>query len=388
MKGLIILLLIITGSNLFAQDCLKSLGGGACVVEEEGKYGVKKKDKYIVPAYFDELIDHSSKYFSVSQHDKWGIFDIKGHLILTVSADKVNMINAMDGLMYAETKDYHAMVITDKLVRPIHSVKANSFVNASIYETTIGEYIAFMYDLKKNPPSDFTYELSIPDTAKMAPAERIIFSKFFVANDPCTEHYEVFKNKPSLGTKIPCSIIKDKKLSTYLTLPITGVSFKQVQRFCLWLSDKMNNELCKDLPYEMIIRLPKPLEWEQMAVGGLNDEMRPNNCIDSLNEKKCMLLNYRSKKEGCSSIEEMVKKYGDNVSPVEAYYPDVNGVYNLFGNVAEMTNEQGVCKGGSYVHSAKACSATNQLHYLNPEPWLGFRWVAEYRMKKEEIKKP
>jgi formylglycine-generating enzyme required for sulfatase activity len=381
MKRIILLLSLIISTQAIAQDCLKSVGGGACIVEEDGKYGVKKKDKYIIPAYFDELIDHSGKYFSVSQHNKWGMFDIKGHLVLTVAYDKIKVIDAVAGLIYAEGKDYHNLVITENIVRPKNANKISPFLCASNYETSVGEYLAFMFDLRKNPPSDFSFDLSIPDTSKMAKSTRAIFAKFLVKNEPCNERFEPFNNKPSTETLIPCAILKDKKLSKFLSMPITGVSFKQVQRYCLWLSDKMNAEFTNDLPYEMIFRMPKPLEWEPLAVSGLNEEMKMNNCIDSLNEKKCLLLNYKYNQSECSQTEEQVLLYGDNVVPTNGYNADENGLFNLFGNVAEMTTEQGVCKGGSYKHFAKHCNATNQIHYLNPEPWLGFRWYIEYRMK-------
>ena len=382
MKRLIFIMLLINFTTGFTQDCLKSLGGGACIISEEGKYGVKKKDKYIIPAYFDELIDHSNKYFSVSQHNKWGMFDIKGHLVLTVAYDKIKVIDANGGLIYAEGKENNGLVITDKLNKPINSNKISSFLLVNLSETSVGEYLAFMYDMRKKTPADFTYELSIPDTTHMAKNNKLIFEKFLVSNDPCNERYEPYKNKPETNTQIPCSILKDKKLSGFLSMPITGISYKQAQRFCLWLSDKMNEQHTTNLPYEMIIRLPKPLEWEQLAVNGLYEEMQKNNCWDSVNVKKCILLNYKYNKDVCTQTEEQVVRFGDNVVPVYSYNPDLNGVYNLFGNVAEMTNEQGVCKGGSYIHFAKECKASNQIHYFNPEPWLGFRWVVEYRMKK------
>src|SRR5262245_32085100 len=130
MKRLIILLGLINATAAFSQDCLKSVGGGACIVDEDGKYGVKRKDKYIIHAYFDELIDHTGKYFSVSQHGKWGMFDIKGHMLLTVAFDKIQVIDASAGLVYAEGKDYHNLVITEKIVHPNNSNKVNPFLYA------------------------------------------------------------------------------------------------------------------------------------------------------------------------------------------------------------------------------------------------------------------
>jgi formylglycine-generating enzyme required for sulfatase activity len=382
MKRLSILFTLFS-TSVIAQDCLKNLGNGICVVTENEKYGVKKKDKFIVPTYFDQLIDHSNKYFSVQQHEKWGLFDIKGHMLLPVAYDKINVIDGEAGLIQAEGNQYNNLIITEKLLYPMAGYKVSPFLVAGSRETSISEYFAFMYDMRENTPNDFSYELSIPDTIKMSDNDKKVFRVFLATNDPCVEKYEPFRNRPTTGLSLPCTIMKDKVLADYLNLPITGISYKQAQRYCLWLTEKMNAYYTPEEKYEFIIRLPKPQEWEQLAEGGLMESMKKNECVDSLNEKKCILLNYKYEKQQCLHTEEQVKKYGNNVVPVDSYNPDMNGLLNVFGNVAEMTTEQGVCKGGGYVHYARQCNASNQIHYFKPEPWLGFRWVAEYRMKQK-----
>jgi formylglycine-generating enzyme required for sulfatase activity len=56
------------------------------------------------------------------------------------------------------------------------------------------------------------------------------------------------------------------------------------------------------------------------------------------------------------------------------FYPDNNGIYNMFGNVAEMVEEEGVSKGGSYNDFAKKCHSKEVIEYTGPAAWLGFRY--------------
>ena len=54
-------------------------------------------------------------------------------------------------------------------------------------------------------------------------------------------------------------------------------------------------------------------------------------------------------------------------------------ISHLIGNVAEMTNEQGLALGGSWYHALEASLPDQQLHYKQASSWLGFRNVASWR---------
>lgn len=380
MKKFIILFLLISQTGI-AQDCLRELGGGACIVMENDKYGIKKKGKYIVPTYFDQIADHSGKFFSVEQNGKWGIFNIKGQIVLPVGYDKVTAINADAGLITATGSGYNSLVITENLVLPRDAQKANPFLMVSMGEVSIGEYFTFMQDLKNNPPKDYTYEMSLPDTANMAANTRKIYLACLNGNG-CEKPYDAFDKKLGLATKLPCSVFGNKLLFDYLKLPVNGISYDQAQRYCVWLTEKFNAYYTDGEAYEMLVRLPRPMEWEEVALAGLDESMKTRQCIDSLNAKACPLFNYVYDKKVCTNTEEQTKKYSDNVVPVISYNPDFNGLYCLFGNVAEMTSAEGIAKGGSYMHYARKCITDNNQKYNGPSPWVGFRWVVEYNMRK------
>ena len=116
-------------------------------------------------------------------------------------------------------------------------------------------------------------------------------------------------------------------------------------------------------------------------MGIIHALMRKNNCLDSLNKEGCMLLNYNASST-CKNYDDYLKySYGKGSTFANSFNPDYNGIYNIFGNVAEMVFENGLAKGGSYFHSAKKCALTNTMEYENAEPWLGFRVVAEFKAK-------
>lgn len=383
MKQFILLILMLHGLG-HAQNCIRELDGGGCIVEEKGKYGVMRKGKHIVPAYFDQLNDHTGKFFSVQQNEKWGVFTDKGKLLLPVSYTKVKMVDAYNGILTAEGNGYNNVVISDKIVIPPGAFKASPFLAVSNLEVAFDEYMAFMEEMKTNPPADFTYAMAIPDSAGLAENVRLVYNAFFI-DTKCAEKVKVFNFSNAPKLTVPCQVLKDKRLKDYLKLPMTGISFKQAQRYCIWLSDKFNDYSTKDLPYEMIVRLPRPIEWEEIAHAGMSETMSQNNCIDSVNTKKCVLMNYKFDRNVCSGIEEQISRYGNNVVPVTSYNPDYLGSYNMFGNVAEMTNEQSISKGGSYIHYASQCKTIRSHEYHKPQPWLGFRWVVEYRLKKVKL---
>jgi formylglycine-generating enzyme len=65
-------------------------------------------------------------------------------------------------------------------------------------------------------------------------------------------------------------------------------------------------------------------------------------------------------------------------APVRSFYPNGNGLYNMIGNVAEMTTYQGIAKGGSWFHTLFESKIKSNIIYQEPEAWLGFRNVCTW----------
>ena len=68
----------------------------------------------------------------------------------------------------------------------------------------------------------------------------------------------------------------------------------------------------------------------------------------------------------------------DVTAPVKSYWPNNYGIYTIIGNIAEMVQEKGVSKGGSWIHTPEQSNLTKQIIYTKPTSWLGFRCVCEF----------
>lgn len=146
-------------------------------------------------------------------------------------------------------------------------------------------------------------------------------------------------------------------------LPITGVTYEQVVKFCQWRTKMVGNN-------KYIFRLPTPDEWRDMALKGLNENERIRNIKDSINKNGCPIFNYNTKLT-CSSEIEIGALLG-----VGTFHSDRTGLYDVFGNVSEMTSVKGISKGGNYFLPANRSHVDSVQWYRKAEKWLGFRCIA------------
>ncbi|OFY31147.1 MAG: hypothetical protein A2309_06945 [Bacteroidetes bacterium RIFOXYB2_FULL_35_7] len=156
----------------------------------------------------------------------------------------------------------------------------------------------------------------------------------------------------------------------YLSLPITGITFEQALSFCEWRTKHMGKN-------KIIYRLPTPEEWSHYAVTGLSDSEKKAGYRDSLEiKRKCSGANYNY-----NHVELVYDIYC-----VGQFKSDKNKIFDIFGNVSEMTSTKGIAKGGNYTQFANQCHPDSVQHYTKPEKWLGFRCVAEKIENKEGTK--
>ena len=392
MKKLFVLsYLFFVSISVIAQDknCLQDIGDKLCLVSTEGKYGIMtKKGDYIVPAYFDTVIVFGQG-FMVKQNGKMGVFDRKGRIAIPVEFPSVKCVGECekDFLFEISAIGMNAIYITKELNKVYGYQKVTPTLVASQTEITIKEWFAYVKDVQDNG-YNYGFEETIPDTnkveQKLLPAYRAFISAI-QNEDLC-----------SVASKVNFGYLTDWKISScyndkllpiknesMINFPVTGLTYKQVQRYTEWLTIIYQTQINEgqDLPYEINFRLPKMEEWEKMATLGLSEPMRKNNCLDSLNKEGCMLINYNAS-TACKNYDDYLKySFGKGSSFANSFNPDNNGIYNFFGNVAEMVFEKGLAKGGSYFHSAKKCALNITMEYENAEPWLGFRVVAEFKAK-------
>jgi formylglycine-generating enzyme required for sulfatase activity len=61
------------------------------------------------------------------------------------------------------------------------------------------------------------------------------------------------------------------------------------------------------------------------------------------------------------------------MAPVQAYFPNDIGLYDVVGNVAEMTVEKGKACGGSWNHPPEESTIRSINEYAGPDSRIGFR---------------
>lgn len=156
----------------------------------------------------------------------------------------------------------------------------------------------------------------------------------------------------------------------YKNYPVVGISYEQAKNYCKWRTERVKTFLIvkKDFKHQNFeYRLPTKAEWEILAETSSN--ILNNN---GKNEKGIYYLNFQhhTATGDCSSPDNP-----DVTAPVKSYYKNSFGLYNMLGNVAEMVNEKGICKGGGWRNRIEECRVGKDLEYIKPTAWLGFRCV-------------
>lgn len=178
--------------------------------------------------------------------------------------------------------------------------------------------------------------------------------------------------------------------SAFNQYPVVGINYESAIAFCQWLTNKYNQ--WENKPYSKVVfRLPDTKEWEFAAKGGDNGPY-PWNGSYLRNSRGCFLSNFAPFEERLlysdslglikwqSSGNNMAYSAADGLlipGSIHAYFPNNYGLYNMSGNVSEMTSEKWVCKGGSWLTDQYQLLIVSQAAYENPSADLGFRIVAE-----------
>lgn len=170
----------------------------------------------------------------------------------------------------------------------------------------------------------------------------------------------------------------------YKDYPVVGVSFEQAWNFCNWRTavvkiyyDKLKERKPKTvIPKDLKYRLPTTVEWEQMAVAGFSEKTLKE--VEKKHEGQ-MMYNLINSKLLNNPPEHPDTLSADITAPIKSYRPDKNGIYNLIGNVAEITDQRGFAKGGSWKHRDDEVTVKRNFVYNEPANWLGFRCVCEVK---------
>ena len=178
----------------------------------------------------------------------------------------------------------------------------------------------------------------------------------------------------------------------YTKYPVVGVTQKQAMDYCTWrtlavkvMLEENDFEGPKDFKY----RLPSKYEWALMANAGYDKkgQREYDKRLAELNAPgkppaRVATANMKYENRDNSNSDELSAARPDAMiispAPTRSYLPNKYGVYNIYGNVAEMVTEPGVAMGGSYEHFYEDIVPSNkEIEYEGPQKWLGFRCVCE-----------
>jgi len=250
--------------------------------------------------------------------------------------------------------------------------------HVSKYEVSVGEWITYIVVTSFTQRDTAIYlsdhldqinsklpELKIPGwsnyvvSAFLRKDGKMVIKKVF---DHCTGNH--------LGIYIPESAWDSIAKFNLYDAPVVAITYEQALDYIQYKQHYINschlNTKRNTHPYECL--LPTRGEYDS-----IQSEM------DSLNDRGCNLFNYKNSFcFDCPTGKKfknhpVLSKTGIQPTYVYGYFPNDFGLFNFKGNVAEMTSEKGIAKGGSCIHYASEASIGESQAYSKPELWLGFR---------------
>jgi len=166
----------------------------------------------------------------------------------------------------------------------------------------------------------------------------------------------------------------------YRFLPVVGVSYQQAKNYCKWRSEiaTQNFVSTRDKKYRFEYRLPTEKEWENAALSFIDTtELNKENLkygfdTSIISPSVFNLSTVLNKKRGDSTkIPPTVYAYSEPTTLL--------GLHHTIGNVAEMIEEEGISKGGSWLHVPLQSTINERIRYNYPTSWLGFRCICEVK---------
>ncbi len=187
------------------------------------------------------------------------------------------------------------------------------------------------------------------------------------------------------------------KHPVYENYPVVNITHAAAEAYCKWLTEKYNSDKKKKFK-KVAFKLPSENEWKFAANDGDKNKQKRFPVAEAghfLRGKNGMLLaNYLRLDEGnffkdssgniiyglhpSPNISEIVS-INDcyfYTAPVNSFKPTVFGLYNMAGNVAEMLDESGRTKGGSFLSvggNLKINAPDEYKGFTNGQSQIGFR---------------
>jgi formylglycine-generating enzyme required for sulfatase activity len=225
-------------------------------------------------------------------------------------------------------------------------VKINDSLYAAKYEVTNREYREFLASLQMSGNKDL-YTACLYDSAQWN-------SKFtYSYNEPMRVNYH---SHPA-----------------YDRYPVVNITQKAADAYCNWLTEQYNSRPKKEFR-DVTFRLPSETEWKRLAAPLPGHNLPWYGDLPYTDpEGKIFLANIKITSSITGSTD-YVSDGGFHTTISGHYKPNMLGIHDAIGNVAEMTGDS-ILKGGSWDNFLTECTTDQSQSFTLPDPRVGFRVV-------------
>jgi len=159
----------------------------------------------------------------------------------------------------------------------------------------------------------------------------------------------------------------------YDDYPVVNISHFAATKYCEWLTQQYNTQRKRKYT-QVVFRLPTEKEWEYAARGDKSSKKSPFENDEILN-KNCEGCYYANLKFPQKNAVKYTVDGGYYTVKIESYNPNLKGIYNAIGNVAEMIDIKNMSKGGSWNSTFEESDINLKTTYTSPNAETGFRIV-------------
>lgn len=174
----------------------------------------------------------------------------------------------------------------------------------------------------------------------------------------------------------------------YQNYPVVNITREQATLFCEWKTSELNSfletlsEKEKNGINNVTVRLPTEKEWMIAALGGEPVYSHyPWKGLDMRQEKGndqgMFRANFKYNTGEIRVGKDKVNAADDLTAPVQSFYKNGYGLYNMCGNVSELIQDKNIAKGGHWDSFKDELRINSIEHYTGAAPTVGFRYVIE-----------
>lgn len=183
----------------------------------------------------------------------------------------------------------------------------------------------------------------------------------------------------------------------YKDYPVVGLTKEQAKAYCEWLTTILNQNYTTELKHpvkEVVVRLPTEKEWKTAAQAGNPSAIfgwEGNTPRSTLKKFEGQLKgNFIRGKGDFMGVAGSINDGADVTAPVQSYWPNKFGLYNMSGNVSELLLDSDKAIGGSWKTYLPALEIEANAKFredAKPSSSVGFRYVVEIISFKDFEKK-